>query len=76
MRFHNISYRFPKVEIDWEFLNGRFKYLLYISKNPQFLESFEPLPTYLGVRAAKPEMEKVSVIGDPPSTLHQTTLAP
>ena len=30
MRFCNFAYRFPKDEIDWEFLNGRFEYLLRI----------------------------------------------
>ena len=31
--FCNISYQFPKDEIDWEFLDGRFTYLIYISDN-------------------------------------------
>jgi len=40
-RFCSLAYRFPKVDIDWEFLDGRFEYLLHISENSQFLKSFE-----------------------------------
>ena len=39
--FCNIAYRFPKDDIDWEFRDGIFEYLLYISENPQFLRSLE-----------------------------------
>lgn len=37
-RFCNLAHRFPEDEIDWEFFDGKFKYLLYISKNIQFLK--------------------------------------
>ncbi len=39
------------------------------------LESFEPLPSYLIVRASKSMTNKVTVTGDPSSPSHQTTLA-
>ena len=32
-RFCNLAYQFTEDEIDWEFLDGIFEYLLYISKN-------------------------------------------
>jgi len=52
-------------EISWKFLHERFQYLLHIYENPHVLESFEPLPAYLGVRVAKPKMDKVIVTSDP-----------
>lgn len=73
-RFHNISFQIPKDEIDWKFLNDIFEYLLHISENPHILESFKPLPTYIGVRDAKSKTYKVVVTSDLPSTSHQIAL--
>jgi len=65
-----------KDEVYWKFLTGIFQYLLHISKNPHELESFKPLPTYLGVRASRSATDKVVVPSDPSSSSHQTTLLP
>jgi len=65
---------FPKVEVYWPFLSGMFHYLVHISKNPHELESFELLPTYLGVRSSKSVANKVVVPSDPLPPSHQTTL--
>lgn len=73
--FHNLTFQFLEDEIDWKFLRERFHYLLHISENPQVLESFKPLPTYLSVRDAKSKMDKVIVTSDCPSSSHQTALA-
>lgn len=75
-RFCNLTYLFLEDEIDCEFLDGRFKYLIYISKNPQFLESFKPLPAYLGVRATKSKTYEVVVTSDYPSSSHKIALDP
>lgn len=53
-----------------------FRYLVHISENPNELEFFKPLPTYLGVRASKSKMYKVVFPSDPSSPSHQTSLAP
>lgn len=76
IRFLNLAFCFPEDEIDWEFLDGRFKYLLHISENLQILKLFEPLPAYLGVRFFKSKMDKVTVTSDCPSSSHQTALSP
>lgn len=52
-RFRNLLYQIPEYEIDWVFLDEIFQYLLHIYENLHMLESFEPLPTYLGVRDEK-----------------------
>lgn len=46
--FCNLSCQFLEDEIDWEFLKVIFEYLLYISKNPQFLKSFESFSACFG----------------------------
>lgn len=76
--FHNhfmhFCFEFRKDEVHWSLLLGRFQYLVHISENTHDLESFEPLPNYLGVRASKSATDKVIVPSDPPSPSHQTTL--
>lgn len=74
--FCNLAFQIPEDEVDWKFLKEYFQYLLHISQNPHELESFEPLLAYLGVRDAKSKMYKVVVMGDPPSSPHETSLAP
>lgn len=59
--FCNLTWRFPKDEIDCEFLDGRFKYLIYISENMQFLESFEPYSTYFSDGAPQSQVDTVAV---------------
>lgn len=73
--FCHYYFEFPKYEVDWKFLTERFQYLVHISENPHELESFKPLPTYLGVRAFKSKMNKVAIPSDPPSPCHKTSLA-
>ena len=74
--FNNLAFQILEDEIDWNFIREIFQYLLNISENPQVLESFEPLPAYLVVRDAKFKMNKAFVTSNPPSTSHQTSLAP
>ena len=45
-------------------------------ENPHELEYFEPLPTYLNVRASKSMMDKVVFPSELMSSSHQTTLVP
>jgi len=69
--FHNITFQILEDEMDWKFLIERFQYLLHVFENPKQLESFEPLSTYLGVKASKSKTEKVVVTSDLPSSSHQ-----
>lgn len=52
-----------------------FKIFLTILRIRNSLESFQPLPTYLDVRASKFEADKFFVPSDPRSLSYQTTLA-
>lgn len=72
----HLCFEFPKDEVDFLFLIGIFQYLVHIPENLHELESFEPLPTYLGVRASKFAMDEVVVPRDPSSPSRQTTLVP
>lgn len=76
MHFRNLAYRFPEDESDWEFLDGRFEYLLYISENMQFLKSFEPRSTYSCDGAAQSHAGTIAVTSDCPPSPHQTTPPP
>jgi len=73
--FVHYYFGFLEDEVDWEFTEI-FQYLVHFSKTPHELESFEPIPTYLSVRAPKSETHKVFVTSDPPSPSHQIALAP
>jgi len=76
MCFHNLAYRFLEDEIDWEFLDGRFEYLLHISKNPQFLKSFGPRSAYFDDGVAQSQVGTIVVTSDRPPSPHQIAPPP
>lgn len=63
--FFNLTFQVPWDEIDWKFLKERFQYLLHVFENLNELESFNPLPTYLVVRASISKTNKVAITSDP-----------
>jgi len=69
-RFIHISFEFIEYVVDLSFLVDKFLYLVHISDNLHELEPFEPLPTYLGIRASKYATDEVVVPGDSPSPSH------
>jgi len=71
--FCNLAYRFPEDEIDWEFIDGIFEYLLYVSENPQFLKSFESCSTHFGDGVAQSHTGTFFVTRDYPPSPHRTT---
>jgi len=70
----HFCFEFPKDEFDWPFLLGIFQYLFHISENPHELESFKPLPTYLGIKAPKFATNEVVLLSNPLSPSHKTSL--
>lgn len=70
--FCNLACQFPEDDIDWEFLDRRFEYLLYISKNLQFLKSLESR-SYFGDGIVKSRAGTVTVTRNCPPSPHQTT---
>ena len=70
-RFCNLAYWFPEDGIYWEFLDGRFEYLLYISENPQFLKSLESC-SYSNGGTVQSRAGIVAVTSDYPPSPHQT----
>ena len=74
--FSNLEYRFLKDEIDWEFLDGIFEYLLYTSKNPQFLKSSEPRSAHFGDGTVQSQANIVAITSDYPPSPHHTTPPP
>lgn len=74
-RFLHYSYEFPKYEVNWNFFEGIFQYLVYIFWNWSKLETFDSIPTYLDIRASLSEAGEVDNPSDPPSPYHQADLA-
>lgn len=66
-RFCNIAYRFPQDDIDWEFLDGRFEYLLHI---------YEPRSAHFGDGATQSQAGTVAVTSDCLPSPHQIAPPP
>ena len=73
--FHNLTFQFLKDEIDLEFVNERFQYLLHVSQHPHILKSFKLTLAYLGVRVDEPKVDIVAITSDYLFSSHQTSLA-
>lgn len=66
--FCSFACRFLEDEIDLEFLDGRFKCILYISKTFPLLKSFKPCRSYFRDGVAQSQVDTVAVTsGYPPS---------
>lgn len=47
--FIHFCYEFSEDDIDWNFMKERFQFLVHIFMNPTEYESFESVPTYIGI---------------------------
>jgi len=74
--FFITAMNFLNMKLTLKILEETFQYPVHISENPHELDSFKPIPAYLGVRASKSEMDKAIVPSYPLSIYHQTNLAP
>ena len=63
-------------DVDWPLMKEKFEYLIHILMNAHEYESFQNLPTYLGIKSPKSAMDKVVVSSDSPSPSNQTTSFP